>query len=64
MCSFKGRYECLECGAIFEEEEAGWRWSELEDSRPPHTKLMTCPECGSTAVEYYYEDDEEDDTDV
>lgn len=53
-------YKCMECGCIFEEEDAGSRWSELGDSLPPGIKLMTCPWCGDTAIEDYYEEDEDE----
>lgn len=54
-------YKCMECGCIFEESEADWRWSELGDSLPPMVQVIMCPACGETALEDYYEDEEEED---
>ena len=54
-------YKCMECGCVFEESEADWRWSELGDSLPPMVQVIMCPACGETALEDYYEDEEEED---
>ena len=43
-------YYCWECDDFFEEEEAGSRRAELEDSRPPDMMIMCCP-CGSSEIE-------------
>lgn len=45
------KYYCKECGWIFEEDHAAFRLAEPEDGQPRGTKVMVCPDCGSSAID-------------
>lgn len=55
-------YKCLDCGEVFEEEEAGT----IRESRgefwgePCYESMMCCPYCHSMYLEETYEYDEEE----
>lgn len=42
---------CHDCDGFFDEEDAGSRLAEPEDSVPMGSYVMCCPYCGSSALE-------------
>ena len=50
------KFKCLECEAVFDEDETVTRYERYDFWGQVHLQpIDTCPNCGSDELEWYYE---------